>query len=317
MRRSVHIEVRTRFAKPIGVVDHTRRTWVCGHDMSNQSSTANLGRQHSANLRPVTIEQHPGISNMAKDEGLGPPMVKSATRILRIFEVFAESKRPMRISELARELNIPQSSASVLVRTLIQRGYMDFSPPGRAVLPTLRLTLLGSWLDDQFSSEGGLHDMLGEIAERCGDTVILGAEMGIQVQYIHVVPGAHPLRYDIKRGTLRYLADANAGRVLLSLKSDEEIERTTVRINAERPEGRVDRRKLRDEIAKIRRDGYSFGENLVIPGASVIAMQLRFQRFHRPLAVGIAGATERLRKNLRPNLALLTNVMQKYSPDAY
>jgi len=74
---------------------------------------------------------------MAKKGQTRPAMVKSAIRILRIFEVFAESKRPVRISELAEELEIPQSSASVLVRTLVQRGYMDFSPPGRTVLPHL------------------------------------------------------------------------------------------------------------------------------------------------------------------------------------
>jgi DNA-binding IclR family transcriptional regulator len=240
-------------------------------------------------------------------------MVKSATRVLRVFEVFAELRRPLRIADLARELGIPHSSASALVRTLIRRGYMDFAPRGRSVLPTLRLTLLGSWLDDQFSSAGGLHDMLNEIAANCGETVILGAEMGSQVQYIHVIPGSHPLRYDIKRGTLRYLSDSNAGRVLLSLKSEEEIERTALRINAERAGPRIGIRKLKDEIAKIRKDGYSFRENLIVDGASVIAMRLQFQNFHRPFAVGIAGVTERLRGNLKPNVALLTKVMQKYS----
>ena len=55
--------------------------------------------------------------SMAKKGQTRPAMVKSAIRILRIFEVFAESKRPVRISELAEELEIPQSSASVLART--------------------------------------------------------------------------------------------------------------------------------------------------------------------------------------------------------
>jgi hypothetical protein len=39
-----------------------------------------------------------------------------------------------------KNLEIPQSSASVLVRTSIQPSYMDVSPPGRALLPTPRLT---------------------------------------------------------------------------------------------------------------------------------------------------------------------------------
>lgn len=239
-------------------------------------------------------------------------LVKSASRVLRVFEVFAETKRPMRISELAVELGIPQSSVSMLVRTMVQRGYMDWASDSRAVQPTLRLTLLGSWLDDQFSNAGGLHEMLTEIAACCEDTVILGVEMGILVQYIHVVQGSHPLRYDIKRGATRFMVDANAGRVLLSLKPDDEVDRIITRTNAERTDRRIDRKSLQREIRKIRKQGYSFGENLVVPGASVIAAPLQSGSSQRPLAVGIAGPTERLETHLKPNVELLRRVMAKY-----
>jgi len=238
--------------------------------------------------------------------------VKSATRVLRVFEIFAEAKRPMRISELADELDIPQSSASMLVHTLIRRGYMEFAGDSRAVQPTLTLALLGSWLDDQFSNAGGLHEMLSEIVEFCQDTVLLAAEMGIEVQYAHVVQGSHPLRYDIKRGQRRFLVDANAGRVLMSMKSDEELDRIITRTRAERPEPPVDRKWLHREIETIRRQGFSFRENLVVPGASVIAAPLRATGARRPLAVGIAGPTERLRGNLKPNVRCLFRVIAKY-----
>lgn len=42
-------------------------------------------------------------------------LVKSASRVL---EIFAETRRPMRISELADHLDIPQASASMLLITL-------------------------------------------------------------------------------------------------------------------------------------------------------------------------------------------------------
>ncbi|MCC7276585.1 MAG: helix-turn-helix domain-containing protein [Alphaproteobacteria bacterium] len=238
--------------------------------------------------------------------------VKSATRVLRVFEIFAETKRPMRISELAAELEIPQSSTSMLVHTLIRRGYMELAGQGRVVQPTLSLALLGSWLDEQFSQAGGLQEMLNEIVAFCQDTVLLGAEMGIEVHYVHVVQGNHPLRYDIKRGSRRFLVDANAGRVLLALKPDEEIDRLITRTQAERPHPPVDRRHLREEIETIRRQGYSYRENMVVPGASVIAAALRAGGLHRPLAVGIAGPTERLRANLQPNARFLMEVIAKY-----
>ncbi len=246
--------------------------------------------------------------------------VKSATRVLRIFEIFAATRRPMRISELASELDMPQSSASMLVQTLVQRGYMEQAGRGRAVQPTLNLALLGRWLDEQFSRAGGLHEMLQEIASFCQDTVILGAEAGIEVHYVHVVQGSHPLRYDIKRGSRRFLVDANAGRVLLALKPDEELDRIITRTLAERPSVPLDRRRLRQEIETIRRQGYSYRENMVVPGASVIAAAVRAGALQRPLAVGIAGPTERLRANLEPNVRCMQQVIQRYlavpEPDA-
>lgn len=72
------------------------------------------------------------------------PLVKSAGRVLQIFEIFAQNKRAMRITEIAEKLEIPQSSASLLVKTLMQNGYLDYSARGRSVQPTMRLTLLGS-----------------------------------------------------------------------------------------------------------------------------------------------------------------------------
>ncbi|BBK30076.1 IclR family transcriptional regulator [Allostella humosa] len=242
----------------------------------------------------------------------GSREVKSATRVLRVFEIFAETKRPMRISELAAELGIPQSSVSMLVQTLIQHGYMEATGRGRTVQPTLSLALLGTWLDEQFSRAGGLHEMLHEIVAFCQDTVILGAEMGIEVHYVHVVQGSHPLRYDIKRGTRRSLVDANAGRVLLALKPDEEIGRIITRTQAERPDRPIDRKRLHREIETIRRQGYSYSENMVVPGASVIAAALRGGGVHRPFAVGIAGPTERLRANLAANAHCLSEVLARY-----
>lgn len=240
-------------------------------------------------------------------------IVKSADRVLRIFEVFAQVKRPMRLSELAEELDIPQSSTSLLIKTLVQRGYMDYSAQGRMIQPTMRLALLGSWLNNQFSNVGGIHDMLSEIASVCKDTVILGAEMGVQVQYIHVVQGTQPLRYDLEAGTSRYLVDANAGRVLLSLKDDKQVDLIITKTNALRKDQIIDRDVVHKQIENIRVQGYSFVQDLVIPGASIIATPLDQGKVQNPLSMGIAGPTQRLQQNLEQNIALLKQAKIKYT----
>ena len=48
--------------------------------------------------------------------------VKTAGRTVDLFEVFAEAKSPLTLSELARALDAPQSSCFNLLRPLEARG---------------------------------------------------------------------------------------------------------------------------------------------------------------------------------------------------
>ena len=73
-------------------------------------------------------------------------VVKSAERVLAIFEVFEAERRPLRISELVSRLEIPQSSTSTLMKTLVARGLVEFDPDHRTFKPTVRLAFLGNWV---------------------------------------------------------------------------------------------------------------------------------------------------------------------------
>ncbi|RYZ00913.1 MAG: MarR family transcriptional regulator, partial [Comamonadaceae bacterium] len=55
-------------------------------------------------------------------------MVKSAFRVLDLLELLAGTGRAMTHSELARRSGIPKSSLTQLLRTLVQRGYVDQVP---------------------------------------------------------------------------------------------------------------------------------------------------------------------------------------------
>ena len=50
--------------------------------------------------------------------------MKTADRTLDIFEAFAEAKRPLSLSEIARMIDSPVSSCHGLLRTLQKSGYM-------------------------------------------------------------------------------------------------------------------------------------------------------------------------------------------------
>lgn len=57
--------------------------------------------------------------------------VKSALRVLEILEVFDAERRPPRVTDIVEPMNLPQSSASMLLKTMVARGYMDFDAASR------------------------------------------------------------------------------------------------------------------------------------------------------------------------------------------
>jgi DNA-binding IclR family transcriptional regulator len=73
-------------------------------------------------------------------------LVKSAARVMAIFECFEDVKRPLTISELVRLMGVPQSSMSALMKSLLAQGFVDYEVRSRAYTPSVRVGLLGNWL---------------------------------------------------------------------------------------------------------------------------------------------------------------------------
>jgi len=116
------------------------------------------------------------------------PTVKSAIRVLEVFEYFDRVQREASVTEIARELGYPQSSTSVLLRNLADLGYLRHGADQRSYFPTPRVAMLGSWVEPMVAPGGSLRQLMGELGELTGETIILATPLRDQVQYVHVVP---------------------------------------------------------------------------------------------------------------------------------
>lgn len=223
--------------------------------------------------------------------------VKSAERVLAIFEVFEALRRPMRISELVKRLEIPQSSTSTLMKTLVAKGLVDFNPETRSFSPSVRLAFLGNWVLGADDGLAQIQSLAQRLAAETGETVIVGAQNGLYVQYLSVVVSPHPVRFILHAGMMRPIHRAGLGIMLLSTKSDGEVGRMVRRYNAEAEDDAVivSEAEVLAEVRKARSLGWCETSDLITPGAGVIATLLPLPIEGRCLSIGLGGPSSRIR----------------------
>lgn len=233
-------------------------------------------------------------------------VIKSAARVLEIFEYFSERQEPASVGDIARSLGFPQSSTSVLLKSLLSLGYLDYDPRARIYTPTMRIAFLGSWVQQRALGGNNLIAVLEQIHAETGELVLLGMQNGVTVQYAHIVESTHPVRMHLKVGTRRPITRAAVGRVLLSLRPDPDIRKILRRINAEEPvaANRIKEGDLMKEIENIRAFGFCETRGSMTPGGGVIATLLDLPE-GPPMGVGVGGPIERLEESRDHILSVL------------
>lgn len=248
-----------------------------------------------------------------------PSVVKSAARVLDILELFDLVRAELTAVEVARRLGYPQSSAAALLHSLAGLGYLDYSSETHGYLPTVRVMLLGSWLDGASTREGRLIRMLEAMMRDTGATVLLAARSGICAQYLHVVLGATSLSYYLEAGSRRLLVRSATGAALLRDVANDEIRRMVRRAAAEAEDpSSYSERDVLSNVQQIRDNGYVFVQNMVQPGFGAIAVRLpdTIDARRRPLAVAVAGPITELEHRVHDIVAAMHRLIGTHYGEA-
>lgn len=225
--------------------------------------------------------------------------IKTARRVFEVLEMFFEMQRPLRLKEIVDRYDYPASSASVLLKSLVVLGYLNYDNNERTYFPTMRVARLGSWVHDSVLGDGNLKSLLEHLSEATLEIVTLGVHSDLFIQYVHVVQSNLKIRFRITPGSIYPITRSGMGWLFLSLRPDEIIDRFVRRANANEkdPKNRVALDDIMKNIAQIRKDGYVYTEGVTAPGGAMIAMELPERIFGRTLAVGVHGALHRIRDN--------------------
>ncbi|GGC81534.1 IclR family transcriptional regulator [Chelatococcus reniformis] len=223
-------------------------------------------------------------------------VIKTARRLFEILEYFDVVQRPLSLKDVAGRFDYPVSSASALLKSMVVLGYLDYDRYSRTYMPTMRIVQLGGWVQGALFGEGSIVSLMKYLSKETEETISIGTQSDLYMQYIHTLPSPHTIQFAIQPGTIRPLARSGLGWLILSARSDEMIEKLVRRINIEEddPKHRVDLVDLMQRIREIRANGYVISLHTVTVGAGVIGMLLPERRHGRILAVGVGGPVVRL-----------------------
>lgn len=226
-----------------------------------------------------------------------PPSVKSAARSLQVLEHFEQIQRPATLVEIAQAMGWPVSSASMLLRTLCQMGYLNRDPETHAFAPTMRLPLLGGWIRAGRADGHALATLVAQAQAATGLSAVLSTRHGLDVQYIYVSRAA-ARGFASRRpsaGTLRPVCLCAAGYMMLAAEDDERIA-LVARHAAAVLKRRIPLDPLMAGVNAARLAGYAWQADTNTPGIGDVAVRLQEDDpFGQPLVLSVGAASEVVR----------------------
>lgn len=203
--------------------------------------------------------------------------VKSADRVLDIFELFAERREPMNLSDIARELDMPASSTHKLLQNLLARGYLETEAQGKTFRLGYKLFEIGSKYAQQTDLSGEFQLAAQKIVDELNESVFLTIRNGNKVLYVAEKQSTHPVRFVSHLGMQLPLHATAMGKVLLSGMSDDDI----AALYPDRQLGRLTETtvtsfdELMEQIRRIRIEGVGYSNGESVFGVRCVAAPVR------------------------------------------
>jgi len=223
--------------------------------------------------------------------------VKSAVRVLDILELFSVVSEPIGVSEIARMMAIPKSSAQALLTTLVGRGYLIRAGSGYEMMGTYRED---GWVGGALSRVLRFAEpMMQALAQKTGESAFLSVlAPNFEMKYISKAVSPNVVRYDAPLASLRPAYCVSSGIAILAWLREAEIERffKTVKLVPVTEHSPEDESTIRALLEKARRLGYAELSNSNVPGASGVSAPVVDPTGHPLAALTLVGPTERFMK---------------------
>jgi IclR family KDG regulon transcriptional repressor len=185
--------------------------------------------------------------------------IGTVSRTIQLLRCFGE-REEWRVSELARRLNLPRSTAHRLLNLCRTQGFVDTDGRGKYV-PGLALYRLAGRLSFQMPQRRIILPLLTEFTKKFGEASLLTIvdRSALKMFFAAKAEPSAPMRYVIEINMLGPLGWGATGRAILAYLTEAEIAEVIRRAEPSPSDGRpLNAEELLRSLAKIRTKGYAF-----------------------------------------------------------
>src|SRR5690606_9269924 len=231
--------------------------------------------------------------------------MRQVERMLDLMELFAVAREPLTLTEIARQLSMPKSSAFNLIDTLLARAILFETSPRAGYYPTRRLfTLMGDVMEGDTALRS-VQEEQERLAARTDETALLAArdpQNVSRVVYVDVVESEAPIRYFARIGDKRPIFTTSSGKAILLTYPQAQRRRILEGFDyvRHRPGTASSADELEVALAKSEARGWCEDHAEFTPEVMGLAVPLRLGE--RRLGLAIAGPLYRM-VGRRPELA--------------
>ncbi len=232
------------------------------------------------------------------------PAVEQAARVLLSL---ADARSPhMSLTEVCAQVGIHKSKAFSILHTLQKFGLVQRNTSGKGYSLGPGLVTLSRRVLDNLNAPRLAEPILEELAHKAGGTAILGliADKGVFV--VAKQEGNRDIGYTIRIGTRFPLTYGSHGKAIAAFLPPAELDKLLQqkKLYFYGESGIFNRKRLEEELAQVRRDGFALDLGEMRPGLSAAAAPV-FGAGARPIGyiVVIGLASEKAARQLGPTIA--------------
>ncbi|MFT2014564.1 IclR family transcriptional regulator [Streptomyces sp. 796.1] len=188
----------------------------------------------------------------------GGAQVKSAVRTVELLEYFAARPGTHSLASVQEAVGYPKSSLYMLLRTLVELGWVETDATGTRYGIGVRALLVGTSYVDGDEVVAAARPTLDRLCADTTETIHLARLDGTSVVHLAIRPAPHFLRPFARVGRRLPAHSTALGKALLATYADDRVrDLLPPRLDRLTEHTITDRERLVDELHQVRERGYA------------------------------------------------------------